>query len=707
MTAEQSINPPGTRVQSSRHRHGRIWIIVAVIAAIASGVYVGARWHTTFERLLLLNAGHRSKATSGMGDAGSDVAKKQLWTCGMHPQVIQDHPGDCPICHMKLTPLATGDVSSSNAAMTTGDVGVKKDDRRVKYWHDPMMNPPYISDRPGKSPMGMDLEPVYESSETSTTIVIEPAIVQNMGVRTVVATRGALTQRVRAAAFLVEPESARTDVNLRVSGWIERLYADTDGIAVRKGEPLFDLYSPDLRLALEELIAARRADAPSFSHKTTDGDTPIQATTKALIAATETRLETLGLAPDQIEQLGALEHAPATVTFTSPIDGIVVEKANIFKGSSVMTGQRVLRLADRSTMWVEARVPAGMIWGVRIGQQASIGVDGLGSPEIRGEIIFIHPNVDEVTRTALVRIAVPNSQGLLRAGMYAVASINTDSVDEATIVPREAVIDTGESQLVFVSTGRGRFEPRRVVLGASGDDGLVQVVSGIEPGENVVASGQFLLDSESRLREAIAKFLERRGEPVIPSDSRRPSSVQPSMPPTISDSHASHAATAASAFESPATSTPSKTDSHVDRVIAEYLLIAKPLGEEQPDTAPAKVDTLIASLEELERHVEGVDAKRLTADAREAVGAMRSQPTEKQRDLFKQASASILSLVEAVPPSRGVAQSLYVANCPMAQADWLQDSQELANPFYGEDMKECGRIVRKLGDKPKGKGGHE
>lgn len=588
--------------------------LLAVALGVVVGVAAGAHWHEAIMGLLGVRP-----------SVASTSAPAQLWTCGMHPQVIQDHPGDCPICHMKLTPLAGG--SPQGAA-------------------------------PGGASPG---------------VLIDPAMVQNMGVRTVKAMKGRLTQRVRASATIVEPESARTDINLRVSGWIRKLYADTEGMRVRKGDPLFELDSPDLRLAIGELIAATRAGGLNPGN----GGSSLEGGGEPLIAAARMRLETLGVSPEQIEQFVGAEHAPATVTFTSPIDGIVVEKASAYTGSSVMSGQRVMGLADRSTMWVEGRVPEGLLGRVRVGQAATIEVDGLGARAIAGDVVFIHPNLDEGTRTGLVRVVVPNHEGTLRAGMFAVVAIDSGRTDEVTIVPREAVIDSGESQLVFVSVGGGRYEPRPVVVGASGDGGLVQIVSGVEPGEDVVASGQFLLDSESRLREAIAKFLGQGGG----------ARSAPAAP--VAD-HGDRVAAADA--RAPA--------ALVDRVIAEYLAIAEPLGQEQPDTPPAKVDGLLGAVEALSEKAEGADAGRLIGDARQAVAAMRSQSTDAQRGLFRQVSTAVIAIVDAMPASEPVAASLYVAHCPMAKADWLQRSKDLANPYYAEDMKECGSIVRRVGEGP-------
>ncbi len=621
---------PTTKTASpapSAHR-GRSGSLVFLLLFTAGGIYAGMRWHTTFERWLMPSAGGDTAAAASAKESGTPAdGKKQLWTCGMHPQVIQDHPGDCPICHMKLTPLVTGnDAGESSAGAGAGAV------------------------------------------------VIDPAVVQNMGVRTAVVTEGPLQQTVRATAILAEPEPGRRDINLRVSGWIQTLYANTDGMAVKKGDPLFDLYSPDLRLAIEELITARK----SADRAGQDAGGSLGQTSGALIAAADLRLQTLGLTAEQITELGGMEHAPAVVTFLSPIDGHVVEKAMVYNGSAVMSGQLVLRLADRSTMWFEARVPEGSIGRVRVGQRAVARVNALPGRTFEGEVIFVHPHLDEMTRTALVRMAMPNPDGVLRSAMYAIADIDVGSADPVTLIPREAVIDTGEKQLVFVMTGKGRFEPRDVAIGLSGEQGLVQVRSGLKAGESVVSSGQFLIDSESRLREAIAKFLEQQKAPTA---APAPSSAAPT--PT--------APRAAPIAISPA------AQARVDAIVSAYLVLAESLGAVQKDATPLKPDGLIAAIHALHGEVSGSEATRLVTEAARAAESLTGKPIDQQREAFKSVSAGVILLIDAMPPSPKVAESLFVVNCPMAKADWLQRKADVANPYYANDMKECGSIVRRVG----------
>lgn len=369
------------------------------------------------------------------------TVKKQLWTCGMHPQILRDEPGLCPICHMKLTPVGADVTAPADGA-----------------------------------------------------VVINPSMVQNMGVRLAEVRRGDLGRATRATGYLDEAEPNVRDVNLRVSGWIEVLHAATVGIHVDVGAPLFELYSPELQVAVDELIASRRAGS---------ADAGVGAT---LVQAARRKLERYGLRAGDIDRLAALDRAPRTVTFTSPIGGHVTEKL-VVAGAGVKAGDRVMRIVDHSTLWLDLQVHPQDLAAVALGTTVEASVEGATDP-VQGEIFFIHPHLDPDTRTATVRARIANPGLRLRPGMYATARLRATVARDALLVPREAVIDTGRRRFAFVALGNGRFAPRDVVLGESGDDGLVAVTSGLAEGERVVTSGQFLLDAESRTREAIQKYLD-------------------------------------------------------------------------------------------------------------------------------------------------------------------------------------------------------
>ena len=487
--------------------------VLVLLAAVAGGIGLGTHWHETFARFV---GGSEEEATS----PSEEGSAQQLWTCGMHPQVIQDHPGQCPICHMELTPLevdaAGGDAKAPPAAPDS--------ERKIKYWWDPMMSPPYISDKPGKSPMGMDLVPVYEDeAPTGTSITIDPSVVQNMGVRTEVVSAGPLSRTVRATGIVAEAEPNIHELNLRVSGWIRRLHADTVGMRVAKGAALFELYSPEVYAGIEELIRLRPWARGGIDEE------EAKRRPAAIYEAAARRLELWGLGRAQVARLGKLQRAPRTVTFTSPIDGVVTEK-NVVEGAAVEEGDAVLRIVDLREVWIDAKVFEQHLAGVSMGQRVAATVSSFPGESFTGEVVFIHPYVDPDTRTAVVRLSVANPKLRLRPGMYATVQLRSNLAAEALLVPEEAVIDTGVREVAFVALGEGRFEAREVQTGRSDAEGRVEVLAGLVAGERVVTSGQFLLDSESRLREAVQKFLRERDGAASPSETSE-AGAEP-MPPT-------------------------------------------------------------------------------------------------------------------------------------------------------------------------------
>jgi len=379
----------------------------------------------------------------------SNAPAKQLWHCGMHPQVIQDHPGFCPICHMALTPIGHVDHAS-----TTGPGG-------------------------------------------GTLVTIDPAVVQNMGVRTAKVTRSSLQRSVRAVGVINLPEPAMHDVNLRVGGWVEKLYADQEGMGVVEGQPLFDLYSPDLQVAEQELIGAVKAS------KASGGLTGGGEEGPTLVESAKHKLALLGIAQQDVDAIAKADKPPATTPVRSPATGHIEDKT-IVQGSAVAAMTKIMRIVDHSHVWLEVQVYPNQIDSVKGGLKVRATVEGMPQKEWDGSVSFIYPHLDHMSRTLMLRITLANPGFHLRPGMYATAEIALDPVENAVQVPREAVIDTGDRQIAFVDAGDGHFEARRVQMGVAGEGGTVQILSGLAPGETVVTSGQFLLDAESRTIEAIA-----------------------------------------------------------------------------------------------------------------------------------------------------------------------------------------------------------
>lgn len=456
------------------------WLAAAVVVLGGLGVVVALSSRNA--------ADAKADAMSSMSAGGQGGSHKQLWHCGMHPQVIQDHPGDCPICHMALTPIG-----SDTAASDSGK-------RKILYWWDPMLGPSSISDHPGKSAMGMEMVPVY-GDQGGPSVMIDPAVVQNMGVRTAIVTRGPLSETIRAVGLLKLPEPGMHDVSLKVGGWIDKLYADQDGMHVNQGEPLFELYSQDLQVAEQELISAVKSEKSLG----TDASASLHQEAKGLMDSAERKLRLWDVAEQDIDAIAKADQPPKDIPFRSPATGHIEDKM-IVQGSAVQPMMKLMRVVDHTKMWLEAEVYQDQIPAVTLGQEVVASVDGIPGKTWKGTITFMYPHLDHMTRTLAVRMTLDNPDFELKPGMYATADIITRPVADAIQVPREAVIDTGTRQIVFVAEGEGHFTPRKIQVGLAGDDDKVQIIQGIAPGETVVTSGQFLMDVESRTIEATQKL---------------------------------------------------------------------------------------------------------------------------------------------------------------------------------------------------------
>lgn len=299
-----------------------------------------------------------------------------------------------------------------------------------------------------------------------------------------------LGREIRVVGTLAYAEPRRRYVNARVMGWVERLDADYTGMPVRKGDPLLALYSPELVSAQEEYLSARRL-----------GDT-------SLTAAARRRLDLWNIPEDQIDSLARTGKARRTIVLRAPMTGEIAEKL-VTEGQAVQAGDNLFLIADRSVLWVDLAVYEMDARSLRIGAPVAVAVDALPGRSYEGRITFIHPTVEEKTRTLTARAEVVNRDGKLRPGMYATALIRSATA-RALTVPTQSVLPTGTQNLVFVNRGDGRFVPRAVRVGVR-TDSLVEIVRGLERGDEVIASATYLLDSESNLGAAMQGLMLRMG----------------------------------------------------------------------------------------------------------------------------------------------------------------------------------------------------
>lgn len=365
-------------------------------------------------------------------------------------------------------------------------------DHRILYYRNPM-GLPDTSPKPKKDAMGMDYLPVYADESTGGdppgTVRISPGRLQTLGVRTEEAVlRRATARTVRATGTLQFDERHLATVTTKVSGWIEHLAVAATGDPVKRGQVLAEIYSPDLVASEEEYLVAAGMGG-------------------AIGAASDQRLRALDIPADEIARLRRTGRSARRVAVLASADGVVIDKP-VQEGMRVDAGEALYKTADLSDLWLIAQVQEQDLGSIQPGQRARASFVAFPGRSFEGKVEFIYPSLSAETRTAQVRIVLPNPDGMLRAAMYANVQIDDSAGGEPVLsVPNSAVLDSGTRQAVLVASGEGRFEPRSVRLGIRGDD-WVQVLDGIKPGDRVVVGANFLIDAESNLRAALQGFAD-------------------------------------------------------------------------------------------------------------------------------------------------------------------------------------------------------
>lgn len=558
--------------------------------------------------------GARQAAQAVSDDGAEEQPAAEYYTCGMHPWVILPKPGLCPICHMDLTPL--------DPDKFTGEIS------------------------------------------------IDPVVTQNIGVRVAPVTSGPVVRTIRTVGTVAYDETRVRDVNIKVPGWIEKLHVDYEGAAVLAGDPLFEFYSPKLYSAQSEYLIAlgmRGKVGVDFLP-----DTGLDA--GRLVADARVQLEFFDITPEQIEALVAAGEPAKTMTIRSPYDGIVIAKhAN--EGMQVNLGMRVYQIADLSKVWVMVSLYEHQLPFVQEGQQAIMSLPYIPGQTFEGRVVYIYPFVDEKTRQIKVRLEFENPGLFLKPGMFASVDLKSTLARDRTIAPRSAVIDTGERQIAFVSLGEGKFEPRDVRMGVETGDGQVEILDGLKPGEMVVTSGQFLLDSESRIRESLAKMI--KGD--LASEQRA----------VVEISGASEL-----------TSLPPRASDGISTVLRSYFAIGDLLAS---DTIEGVVDpsrALAGAVDELllveipenphfwHQHDEVATVRG------KAIELVQATDLERARLAFADLSVALVKLVKATGVPPGFESEVQELHCPMYRdgqggSAWLQRAGDVRNPFFGSVMLEC------------------
>ncbi|KFN42242.1 hypothetical protein N790_02935 [Arenimonas malthae CC-JY-1] len=373
------------------------------------------------------------------------------------------------------------------------------------------MGLPDTSPVPKKDSMGMDYLPVYADEAPAPepgAVLLSPEKIQRLGVRTEVAVRESLATRVRASATVAVDETREFAVAPRFEGWVETLHANQTGMAVRRGDALATVYSPELVAAQQEFRVADEAAA-----RLAGSDPAGAETMRRLRDAALARLRNWEVSGAGVARPGS----GARLVLSAPADAVVVEK-RVVQGERFEPGQTILRLADLSSVWVVAQVPASALADIAVGDAARFATPSLPGQDFEGEVDFIQPLVDVGSRTLGVRIALENPEGRLRPGLFGDVELVGRATTPVVVVDRSAVIDSGTRQVVLVQTAPGRFTPREVRLGSRAGD-RVAVLSGVSAGETVVVSANFLIDAESNLRAALGGMAPgEAGGPEAPAE---------------------------------------------------------------------------------------------------------------------------------------------------------------------------------------------
>ncbi|MCL5966835.1 MAG: efflux RND transporter periplasmic adaptor subunit [Deltaproteobacteria bacterium] len=485
---------------------------VAVLALLGAGPVAYFKVPAVHSLLHPNPADNTAKVTQG-------AAK---YTCGMHPFIISDKPGKCPICGMTLTKIEdSGPAAATGSAAAPGGAA-GKGERKILFYRNPM-NPGVTSPVPAKDEMGMDYVPVYEDEVGSgggavdgyATIKVGAESLRLAGVQTAPAVREKISRSVRAVGNVVPDERRVRRVQTKIEGWIEKLHVSFTGQVVAKGQPLLDIYSPELVASQREYLLAI-----GMYDRMKENPYPEEREMAAkLVQSSRRRLELFDVPQSFIAELERTKQPRRTVTLDAPVSGYVTAK-EVFEGMKVMPGMELFTVTDLSRIWIEADLYEYEARAVRQGQEAILAPAYDSGLRLKGRVAYVYPTLSPESRTLKVRFEFPNPGLRLKPGMYADVSLDFDAAS-GVVVPDSALMYTGVRQLVFVDLGGGRLEPREVKVGVRGE-GKAQILSGVKEGERVAVQANFLLDSESRLRATLTG-ITGGGTPPSRSQSQSPS----------------------------------------------------------------------------------------------------------------------------------------------------------------------------------------
>ena len=458
--------------------------LTIVFTALITGIAV-------FYLMTSLGFNSDSPTTGQATKEGTKERKIIYWKAPMDPTEIYEEPGQSKM-GMDLVPVYEDEMAEDD----------DDKERKIVYWKAPM-DPTEIYEAPGKSKMGMDLVPVYEDELVGgVDIRINPVVEQNMGLKIEPVEKGPLNHTIKTYGHVTYDETRTGIISQKSSGWIEKLYADYTGFRVEKGQALYEIYSPSLLASQEEYLSVYKNYKKNKS-----------LLNKELLASAKKRLQYYDIADIEMARIEQTGQVQKSLAVRSPYKGVVTQK-NVIEGAFVKSGESLFTISDLSRVWVEAHIFEYEQNLVHEGQAVEMTLSYNPGKIYKGKISYIFPYLQAKTRDVIIRIAFDNETGELKPDMFAQIKIQTNADKTGLFISSQAVIHSGDRQLVFVAKGKGKFTPRQITTGVFLEDGKVQVLTGLTPGENIVVSGQFLLDSESKLKEAIQKMIESKSGPA-------------------------------------------------------------------------------------------------------------------------------------------------------------------------------------------------
>jgi RND family efflux transporter MFP subunit len=483
------------------------WIAaVLILAALAAAAY-----------RFLGNGPTRRPDTPAASAKRTEVATKIRYRCPMHPAWVSDRPGDCPICDMRMAPIESEKEDAGSPSGTPVDASPREASTRRRVIYRSTMNPNEVRNEPGKDSMGMEMVPVEIDDEAPGTPEVEghaairiPVRKQQLiGVRTDIVRRAPLVRTIRAVGRVTADETRLRHIHTKFAGWVETLEVNAIGERVRLGQPLLRIYSPEILATQEEHLIALRA-----RNRLAEGPlSEAQRRADELVESSRRRLLLYDLTVEQIERLERSGEPSRTVALHSPVSGYVLQR-NVTQGEKIDIGMNLLDIADLSRVWVIASVYQYELPFVRPGQPAAMTLAYLPGKRYEGRVALVYPALEGATRTAQVRLEFANPDLALKPEMYAEVQLHGD-LGVRLVVPESAVLSTGTRDLLFVAKEDGYFEPREVRLGVRLPD-AVEILAGVAEGERVVTSGNFLIDSESKMKAAL-----KATAPPLPGEAPR------------------------------------------------------------------------------------------------------------------------------------------------------------------------------------------